>query len=300
MPDRPTSHAEQPVLRASGPAPTYDAAVERTRRQPPSPRRLGALAVCAGVLLAGCSGEEQRASQTPPANGLTPSPSPTVSIQSPAPDPSASGTTAQPSETEAAPTVGELYRDTRTSALAAGSGHAVGTQTRGGRTLRIDVEGVANGSNQRVAITVPGGGTSEVITEGGRYWLGGDEAFWVEQTGDANAGRDMVGKYVEISESDATELGSFTLRSILTEKFGLAQFAALEGVGTPAQRTTLKGKDAYLLTGRDGARLWVATDGSGQLLRAVGPKGAPSDLTFSGWERARTWQAPPAGSVVEG
>ena len=39
---------------------------------------------------------------------------------------------------------------------------------------------------------------------------------------------DMVGKYVEISESDATENGSFTLRSILTEKFGLPEFAALE------------------------------------------------------------------------
>jgi hypothetical protein len=274
--------------------------VERTRRLTPSPRGLAASVVCAGVLLSGCSGEEARTSATPTATDLTPSPSPTLSIGSPSADASPSPTTTPPTETEAAPTVGEVYRDTRTFALAAGSGHAVGTQTRDKRTLRIDVEGLANGSNQRVAITTPQGGTSNVTTEGGRYWLGGDEAFWVEQTGDANAGKAMVGKYVEISESDATELGSFTLRSILTEKFGLAQFAALEGETAPARPTTLKGRAAYLLTGRDGARLWVATDGSGTLLRAVGPKNAPSDLTFSDWERARTWKPPPAGSVVEG
>lgn len=252
------------------------------------------------LFLGGCSGEEEPTSGSPTATGLTPSPSPTVSLTSAAPEPSASASTAAPSETAAAPTVAEVYRETRTFALAAGSGHAVGTQTRDGRTLRIDVEGASNGSNQRVAITSPKGGTSNVTTVDGRYWLGGDEAFWVEQTGDANAGKDMVGKYVEISESDATELGSFTLRSILTEKFGLAQFAALESGTAPTKRTTLKGREAYLLEGRDGARLWVATDGSGALLRAVGPKGAPSDLTFSGWERARTWQAPPPGSVVEG
>ena len=274
--------------------------MERTRHLTPSPRRTLAFAACAGLLLAGCSGEEARTSGTATATDLTPSPSPTVSLPAATSEPSATASSAAPSGTAAAPSVGELYRETRTFALAAGSGHAVGTQTRDGRTLRIDVEGAANGSNQRVAITTPQGGTSEVTTEGGRYWLGGDEAFWVEQTGDANAGKDMVGKYVEISESDATELGSFTLRSILTEKFGLAQFAALESTSTPATRTTLKGTPAYLLTGRDGARLWVATDGSGTLLRAVGPKGAPSDLTFSDWERARTWQAPPAGSVVEG
>lgn len=254
----------------------------------------------AGLLLAGCSGEEARTSGTPTATDLTASPSPTVSLESPSAQPSPDASSPQPSDTEAAPSVGEVYRDARTSALAAGSGHLVGTQTRDGRTLRIDVEGVANGSNQRVSITSPKGGTSEVTTEAGRYWLGGDEAFWVEQTGDPNAGKDMVGKYVEISESDATELGSFTLRSILTEKFGLAQFAALETETAPAERTTLKGKAAYLLTGRDGARMWVATDGSGTLLRAVGPKGAPSDLTFSDWERARVWTAPPAASVVEG
>lgn len=254
-------------------------------------RALGLLAVAATLAVAGCSDDPAPASSTPPATATAASPTPTVTT-------GPSGTPAPSDTEEPTPSVADVYRDVRTSALSAQSGHATGTQTRDGRTLRIDVEGAANGSNQTVFITVPTGGTAEVLTVDNRYWLGGDEAFWVEQTGDAQAGKDMVGKYVEVTESDATELGSFTLRSILTEKFGLAEFAALESDGAEAERTMIKGVDAYLLTGASGAKLWVAADGSGTLLRAVGPKKAPSDLSFSDWDRAAVFQPPAASKVV--
>lgn len=266
----------------------------------PHRRALGALAVCAALLVAGCSDDEPLAPVTPSASATPASPTPTVTT----PTPSATGTpsasaSASPTTTpEAGPTVAEVYRDVRTSALSAGSGRATGSQTREGRRLRIDVEGVANGSNQTVFTTTPDGGTSEVRTVSGRYWLGGDEAFWVEQTGDPKAGADMVGKYVEISESDATENGSFTLRSILTEKFGLAEFAALESDRSAAERTSLRGTDAWLLTGKSGARLWVAADGSASLLRAVGPKSKPSDLSFTDWDRAQRVRQPTADQIV--
>ncbi len=261
-------------------------------------RALGVLAACAALALTGCSGDEAPASVTPPATATAASPTPTVTTATPT-----ATTSVEPAPSATAqerPTVGEVYRDARTASLSAGSGRAAGTQTRDGRTLRIDVEGVANGSNQKVLITTPSGGTSEVITVGTRYWLGGDEAFWVEQTGDPRAGADMVGKYVEIGESDATELGAFTLRGILTEKFGLPEFAALEASSSRAATASVKGRAAYVLDGRSGARLWVAADGSGALLRAVGPKSAPSDLTFTGWERAKTFRQPPADRIVEG
>ncbi|WP_377644539.1 hypothetical protein [Oryzobacter terrae] len=264
----------------------------------PHRRALGVLAVCAALLTAGCSDDEVPPSVTPPASATQASPTPTVTTPTPSGSatPSASPTATPPPAD--GPTVAEVYRDVRTSALSAGSGHATGTQTRDGRRLRIDVEGVANGSNQTVFITTPAGGTPEVRTVSGRYWLGGDEAFWVEQTGDPKAGADMVGKYVEISESDATELGSFTLRSILTEKFGLAEFASLESDRSAAERTSLRGTDAWLLTGKAGARLWVAADGSAALLRAVGPKSAPSDLSFTDWDRAQRTRQPTADQVV--
>ena len=108
------------------------------------------------------------------------------------------------------------YRAARTASLSAQSGHAKGIVTREGTRLGIDVEGLANGSNQTVFITTPDGGTAEVITVGDDYWVGGDEAYWAETTGDPENAAKLVGKYAPITESDATELGTFTLRSLLT------------------------------------------------------------------------------------
>lgn len=252
---------------------------------------LTALAVVA--VLAGCSGDDDPVASATPSATASPVSTPSTSV-SPSAGPSPSES---PSETAEGPTVADVYRTARTAALSAASGHAEGSQTREGRTLEIDVEGVANGSNQTVFITTDKG-TAEVITVGDKYWLGGDKAFWVEQTGDAAAGARMVGKYVPITESDATELGSFTLRSILTEKFGLAEFAALESDPAAAERTSLRGTDAWLLTGRSGARLWVAADGSAALLRAVGPKSKPSDLSFTDWDRAERFRQPTDDQIV--
>ena len=249
----------------------------------------GLAALATAAVLAGCSGDDPSRS---PTSAPASSPSTTASAsETPGPEES-------PSETAAVPTVAEVYRAARTAALSAASGRAEGSQTREGRTLKIEVEGTANGSNQTVFISSKGG-TAEVLTVGDSYWLGGDEAFWVEQTGDQAAGAGMVGKYVPIAESDATELGSFTLRSILTEKFALPEFAAFESDGTPAQETELDGRAAYVLGEEGGARLWVASDGSGALLRAIGPKTAPSDLVFSEWGRAEKFAAPPASTIVE-
>ena len=249
--------------------------------------------VAVAAVLAGCSGDGD------PVPSATPSATASSSASASPSSPSTSASPSEsPSETATGPTVAEVYRTARTAALSAASGHAEGSQTREGRTLEIDVEGVANGSNQTVFITTDKG-TAEVLTVGDKYWLGGDKAFWVEQTGDAAAGAGMVGKYVPITESDATELGSFTLRSILTEKFALPEFAAFESDSSPAQETEIGGRAAYLLGDRGGARLWVASDGSGALLRAVGPKTAPSDLVFSDWDRAERFAPPPASKVVD-
>ena len=253
---------------------------------------LTALAVVA--VLAGCSGDDDPVASATPSATASPVSTPSTSV-SPSAGPSPSES---PSEAAEGPTVADVYRTARTAALSAASGHAEGSQTREGRTLGIDVEGVANGSNQTVFITTDKG-TAEVLTVGDKYWLGGDKAFWVEQTGDAAAGARMVGKYVPITESDATELGSFTLRSILTEKFALPEFAAFESDSSPAQETEFGGRGAYLLGEAGGARLWVASDGSGALLRAIGPKSAPSDLVFSQWDRAERFAPPPPSKVVE-
>ncbi|HYN67019.1 MAG TPA: hypothetical protein VES93_09025 [Ornithinibacter sp.] len=249
--------------------------------------------VMAASLLAGCTDDAEPTTTSS-------SSSPTVSSAGPASSTGAPATTtASASPTVTLPTVAEVYRDARTSALAAQSGSAVGTVTGDGTRLRIDVSGLANGSNQKVFITTPDGGTAEVLTIGDSYWIGGDEAYWAEATGDATAAKSLVGKYAPITESDATELGSFRLRDILTDLFELPELGVLESNTGPARRTEVDGRAVYVLGREGGPRLWVAADGSGTLLRAVGAKSEPTDLTFSDWDRARTFTAPPASKLLE-
>lgn len=255
----------------------------------PRPCHRAAGAALAVVLLAGCSGGDDPVASAPSAAKATGTGGSTSTATSPE------------AEESAGPTVAEVFQKARTAALAAGSGRVTGTVSHEGKTLDIDVEGAADGRNQRVLITTGGGGTSEVVMADGGYWLGGDEAFWAAQTGDPAAGREMVGKFVAIDESAATELGSYSLSGILTDFFDHPMVTpVLEGDRAAAERTTVEGRQAYAI-GRDGgARLWVAADGSGMVLRAEGPPGAPTDLVFSDWGRARTFTPPPASAVVEG
>lgn len=248
---------------------------------------LGALSLTvAGVLLAGCSGDPEPVSSS----GATSS--------APTTDGSATPT-ASPSTTPTAESVAEVYRAARTASLSAESGRAVGTVTSDGTRLRIDLEGTADGGNQTVFITTPAGGTAEVRTVGDGYWVGGDEAHWTEITGDAKSAKALVGRYAPVAETDATELGSFTLRSILTDAFTWPDLALLESDTGEAPLTEVDGRPAYVLGQRGGARLWVAADGSGTLLRLVGPKSEPTDLTFSKWGRATTFTEPPADLLIE-
>ena len=114
--------------------------------------------------------------------------------------------------------------------------------------------------------------TAEVLTVGDGYWVGGDEAHWAEITGDPKAAKALVGKYAPVTESDATELGSYTLRTILTDAFAQPDLAVLESDTGAATETEVDGRPAYLLGQQGGARMWVAADGSATLLRVVGPK----------------------------
>ena len=244
--------------------------------------------LAASALVAGCTDDGGSPASTSPAATATRS-APATAARSP------SATATAPS----APSVAEVYREARTAALSAESGHAVGTVTSDGTRLRIDVEGLANGANQTVLITTPAGGTAEVLTVGDGYWVGGDEAHWADITGDAKAAKALVGKYAPVSQTDATELGSFTLRRLLTDTFSLPELAVLESDTGAAREVEVDGRSAYVLGKEGGPRLWVAADGSGTLLRAVGPASEPSDLTYSDWGRARTFTEPAPADLVE-
>ena len=106
--------------------------------------------------------------------------------------------------------------------------------------------------------------------------------FWVEQTGDPAAGAGMVGQVRRRSPSP-TRPSSARSRCAAPHRRRSRCRSSRPWSRTRARRRRPRstGGRPTCSASEGGARLWVAADGSGTLLRAVGPKTAPSDLVFS-------------------
>lgn len=210
------------------------------------------------------------------------------------PTPLASTSTAPASST---PSTGEAFRDTRVFALSAASGRVVGLVGSGSRAVDLELEGSASGGDQRVRVTSGDGRTAEVLTVGLDHWLSGNEAFWTARTGSATKARAVAGGYVPVDADEAAEVAPYTLRDLLSEAFARPAVAALEGGFGPAADDEVDGTAAWVIGDTGGPRLWVAADGSAELLRLVVPGSDALDLVFSQWGRVEPLNAPAPADV---
>lgn len=250
------------------------------------PRARGAALVAAGLLAVGVAA----CTDAPPPPRPSTSSAPT---SSPPPSPTPSAGTAS------TPSAGAVFRDVITSSLSAQTARVSGTVLRAGRVVDVDLVGTAAGEEQSAAVSGRGTGTARVVVLDGRRWLGGDAVFWAARTGNAATGRARADHWLQATSDDVASVLPFTLRSLLTSRYASPGVAALEDDSSPVRVVTLGSVRAWLL-GRDGGpRLWVAADGSGDLLRMVVPAGtAACDLRFTGWDRPVDVAAPPADRVL--
>lgn len=232
-------------------------------------------ALATSLLVAGCSGSSSGGASTSAGGGSAASSSPAAKPQ---------------------PSMGELYTKVRTSSLAAKSGHLVGEITDGGQKLKLDIEGTADGSNQTAKIGI-GQGTADILSVGGKYYLSGDLPFWTEQTGDAKAAKALLGKFVEISQSDATEIGDLSLGSLLEQMFEESQLSLLEKLSSTVETRTEGGTEVWVAKDGSGSEIWVDPETEHLVKLVVGGKQA-GQLTFDSWDAAQTFTAPPAAKVV--
>lgn len=196
------------------------------------------------------------------------------------------------------PTTAEVFRDTRTFALAAASGRAEGTLPRGRQVVRVELEGTAAGANQHVLVEAKGAGIVEVLTVDGRHWLSGDVDFWRDRGKRVRDARAAAGGWHGVSEARARQVAPWTLRTLLTQWFADPDVAALESVPLVVARDEAGDRELWVLGRPGGPRLWVAADGSGELVRLVRPGRIPTEIGFSGWERVEPRTAPAPGEVL--
>lgn len=240
---------------------------------------LVAAAALAGLLVTGCSSGD----------GAPTAASPRASASS-------GGASASPSSTEEEqPSVGDLYKKVRASSLAARSGRVRGSVTSGGEKVTVDIRGTVDGSNQRAKIGI-GKGTAEILTVKGRYYMGGDAAFWTEQAGGA-AAKALVGKYVAVSAEDAKDIGDLNIGKILGEMFDESELSTLERLTSSVETRTEDGRKVWVASDPSGAEIWV-DPASTHLVKIVITGADAGEVSFSEWDAAKAVTAPPASKVV--
>jgi hypothetical protein len=222
---------------------------------------------------------------------------PGCSASEPAVTPSTSGSGPTPagSNADEAPTTAEAFRATRTFALAAESGRARGTLRREGRPVEVEVAGDAAGTDQHVVVEGKGAGLAEVLSVDDRHWLAGDLDFWRSRGLRGARARAATSGWLAVTLAQARRVAPWTLRTLLTDRFARADLLALESATVAVTRREVDGRRLWVLGGTEGPRLWVAADGSAELVRMVVPDG--TDLDFTDWGRVEPFEAPDPGTV---
>ena len=195
------------------------------------------------------------------------------------------------------PTMGELYTKVRAASLAAESGHLKGEVTQEGQKTTLEVAGAADGSNQKLTVGV-GDGEADILTVNGKYYMTGDKAFWKEQTGDAKAADLLVGKYVQISSSDAKELGELSLGALLEEMFEQDELSTMEKLTSSVETRTDDGAQVWVASDGSGSEIWVDPE-TGLLVKIIAAGDDAGELVFDSWNEVSKVKAPPAEDVVK-
>lgn len=210
-----------------------------------------------------------------------------------------SPTTSAPSSSSAAatPTVQAATQQMKAGFAKAKSAHLVAKEVGGSATIKIDLAGTVDGSNQRGTISNSSnssssdGGTVQFVIAGGKQYINGNIAYWMSTK--SGKGMTYVDKWI-ILPASSKGFSSLTLKSLFDE---------LESKFTDAKTANMKlttvsenGEPAWQIA--DSATTGViAADGSGRLLRAEHTEaGRTEKYVFDKWNAVPTVTAP-AGAV---
>ena len=201
------------------------------------------------------------------------------------------------------PTVGAVFSQAQRSVLSASTAHLSGWVVKSGQRLTLDIAGRVDGTNQTLQMSLGTSGSMTALTVGGAIYVKGDKTFWDSSAG-AGSGDRIGDKYVILTGSDATDIGSVTMKDLLTGMFSDSSLSALKAVTSQVRRATVDGQDAYVLTdtragtGSSSGELDVTTDGTARLIavRTVGSE--QGEVHFTDWGAVGPVLAPPPAEVL--
>jgi hypothetical protein len=202
------------------------------------------------------------------------------------------GTSAASSITRSAnePSAGSLTSSMHSSVHNASSVHISGQLSRNGVPFGVDLGVTRSGD---AAGTISQRGTPlHVVAADGKIYLQVTPAFLREASMPASACATACGKWVEVTNGEASELtGDFSIQKLVTPLISAPKLTA-------AGKMTVNGQPAWVLQGGDGST--VAVSAAAQHYPLLARRGGSSRevVDFSQWNSVPAPKPPPASQLL--
>ncbi|MGZ4486104.1 MAG: hypothetical protein ACXVW8_17420 [Nocardioidaceae bacterium] len=190
---------------------------------------------------------------------------------------------------ESSKTGQQVANDAADALEKAGAAHLTGTGTSDGKPMTVDLH--LQDADAAGTMTMDGG-TLEITTTGGKFYVRASAPFWTAQGVPAQAVPALAGKWVIVPSDAAKDFGQFTLKG-MADELRKPTDATIE----PKVHTdTLNGQKVVVVTQSDGSTLDVAATGTPYPLQSV-DKGATAGTMTVGEFGKRTTITAPTGAL---
>lgn len=211
--------------------------------------------------------------------------------------PSSPSSSSAGSDRAGAPDAKTLVHEARTAYGSAKSAKLHADMTDNGQKEVIDIRGAVDGSNQEVTIATPKEGTATIRTiTRTKNFIKGDKTFWTKSSGAPEATASLLAdKWVTAPASTAKSLGELSIKAILDSVMGPATVSDSKLETAKTAKSTVDGKDVYVITTTKGNTITISADKK-YVLEVNSEKGTSSSkgkMTLSGWDAQPKVEAPP-------
>ena len=211
------------------------------------------------------------------------------------PGPSSSTTASTTSSAVATPTVQSAVQQMTANFAKAKTASVVAEDIDGSDTIKIELAGTVDGTNQRGTIannSATDAGSVKFIVVDGKQYINGDAAYY--KSIGSSKGATYAGKWVIAPESADENFKDLTLKSLFDEME--SDFAASKTTKMKLTAVTENGESAWQIADSETTAV-IAADGSGRLLRAEHKEdGKTAKYVFDQWDAVPPVTAP-AGAI---
>jgi hypothetical protein len=197
------------------------------------------------------------------------------------------------------PDATSLVHDARAAYKKATSAHVHATINDAGEVQTIDIKGSMDGTNQEMSITDPTSGHATVRTVNSKYYIKGDQDFWLSATkSNGTTAALLADKWVLSPRQAAASFRALTMRALLDEMLGASAITDTDIASMTTSRGSAGSKPVYVATSHDPvaevSSVKVLADGTNDPAEVSGDSGDGSDgvANFDGWNTQTPVQVP--------